>query len=246
MVTLAALTQEGYQHYNPHEEGGCIMKVLFGVSVLTALLGAANLEAATIFDGGTYDKTLYAAASNVNCGPDCQVSAARFSLAPGSNVITDVHWWGSYFPSLFTDDFTINIYNFISGNPSTIPVDTFNIGSSATRTYTGDNYTYNNAPIYAYDLVIPSTTLAAGDLYLLSILYNIPSGTSQDWGWSLGGSTGIAYTYTQNEGWHESAPNQFLAFYLTGPSSSVPEPSTMLLVACSLVGLWRARRKFTE
>jgi hypothetical protein len=221
------------------------MKVLLRLSVLTALLAAANLEAATIFDGGTYDNTLYAAASNVNCGPDCQVSAARFSLAPGSNVITDVHWWGSYFPSPFTDDFTINIYSFISGNPSTIPLDTFHIGSSAARTYTGINYTYNNAPIYSYDVVIPSTALIAGDPYLLSIVYNTPVGTNQDWGWSLGGSTAIAYTFTQNEGWHETAPNQYLAFYLTGPPS--PEPSTMLLVACTLlVGLWRSRKKFTE
>ena len=124
------------------------MKVLLGVSVLTALLAAANLEASTIFDGGTFDNTQYASASNVNCGPNCEVSGAEFSLAAGSNVITDVHWWGSYSPSPFTDDFTINIYNFVSGNPSTTPIDTFDIGSSATRTFTGDNYTYNDAPIY--------------------------------------------------------------------------------------------------
>src|SRR6266852_3182578 len=137
---------------------------------LLAILSGGTLGAATIFDGGTYDKTLYAAASNTNCGPDCQVSAAQFSLAPGMNVITDVHWFGSYFPAVFTDDFTINIFGFVSGNPSTIPADTFNIGSSATRTYTGDNYTYNSAPIYAYDVVIPATTLVPGNPYLLSIV----------------------------------------------------------------------------
>jgi len=223
------------------------MKVLLGVSVLTALLPAAKLEAATvtIFDAGTYDNTQYAAASNVNCGINCQVSGAQFSLAPGLNVITDVHWWGSYYPSAFTDDFTINIYNFVAGSPSTSPLDTFHIGSSATRTYTGVNYTYNDAPIYAYDVDIPSTTLTAGDMYLLSIVYNTPAGVTQDWGWSLGGSTAIAYTYTQVEGWNESSPNQYLAFYLTGPSSVVPEPSTLLLVGGSLFGIW-ARRKFTE
>lgn len=221
------------------------MKVRLGVSMLTALLVAGNLGATTIFDGGTYDNTLYAAASNVNCGPDCQVSAAQFTLAPGLNVITDIHWWGSYYPSPFTDDFTINIYNFISGSPSTTPVDTFDIGSSATRTYTGVNYTYNNAPIYAYDVDVPATTLVAGDPYLLSIVYNTPAGTTQDWGWSLGGSKAIAYTYTQNEGWLETDPNQFLAFYLTG-TFSVPEPSTVLLAGCSLLGLWRAKRKCTS
>jgi hypothetical protein len=220
------------------------MKVLFGVSALTALLAAANLQASIIFDGGTYDNTLYSASSNVNCGVDCQVSGAEFSLAAGSNVVTDVHWWGSYYPSVFTDNFTINIYNFVSGVPSTTPLDTFDIGSFATRTFTGDNYTYNSAPIYAYDVVIPSTALTAGDMYLLSIVYNTPVGTTQDWGWSLGGSTAIAYTYTQVEGWSETSPNQYLAFYLTGPSS-VPEPSTMVLLCCSLVGIWGARRKFT-
>src|SRR5580658_1880938 len=106
------------------------MKVLLRISALAASLVAANLEASILFDSGTYDVTTYAAASNVNCGPDCQVAAAQFSLAPGSNVITDVHWWGSYYPSVFTDDFTINIYPFVSGSPSTTPVDTFNIGSS--------------------------------------------------------------------------------------------------------------------
>jgi len=219
------------------------MKVLLGVSVLTALLAAANLEASTIFDGGTFDNTQYASASNVNCGPNCEVSGAEFSLAAGSNVITDVHWWGSYSPSPFTDDFTINIYNFVSGSPSTTPVDTFDIGSSATRTFTGDYYTYDDAPIYAYDVDIPSTTLIAGDMYLLSIVYNTPAGTTQDWGWSLGGSTAIAWTYTQVEGWTETSPNQYQAFYLTGPSP-VPEPSTMLLIGSSLVAIWVARRKF--
>ena len=64
------------------------MKVLLAVSVLTASLFAANLEASTIiFDGDTYDPTLYSAASNVNCGVNCQVSGAEFSLTAGSNVI---------------------------------------------------------------------------------------------------------------------------------------------------------------
>jgi hypothetical protein len=217
------------------------MKVLLGVSVLTAF--AVNLEAGVILDAGTYDTSQYAAASNVNCGVNCQVTAAEFSLAPGSNIITDIHWWGSYYPAPFTDDFTINIYNFVSGSPSTTPVDTFDIGNTATRTATGDVYTYNSAPIYKYDVVIPSTTLTAGDNYLLSIVYNTPVGVTQDWGWSLGGSTAIAWTYTLAEGWTETDPNQFLAFNLTGPSSSTPEPSTMLLVGCSLAGLWTARRK---
>ncbi|MGA7794567.1 MAG: hypothetical protein WCA19_16145, partial [Candidatus Acidiferrales bacterium] len=53
---------------------------------------------------------------------DCQVAGAQFSLTAGLNVITDVHWWGSYYPSPFTDNFTINIYNFVAGNPSTIPI----------------------------------------------------------------------------------------------------------------------------
>ena len=222
-------------------EGRRTTKVPLGVSALTVLLFTANLEANIIFNGGTYDDTQYAAASNVNCGVNCQVSAAEFSLAAGSNVVTDVHWWGSYSPSPFTDDFTINIYNFVSGEPSTSPVDTFDIGSSATRTSTGSNYTYNDAPIYEYDVDIPSTTLTAGDMYLLSIVYNTPVGTTQDWGWSLGGSTANAYTYTQVEGWSET--DQHLAFYLTGPSS-VPEPSSMPLAGCILVGIWWARRKF--
>ena len=219
------------------------MRSRLSVFTFLAVVSGGNLGAATIFDGGTYDITQYAAASNVDCGPDCQVAAAQFSLAAGLNVVTDVHWFGSYFPSLFVDDFTINIYAFSSGNPSTSPADTFNIGSSATRTYTGDNYTYNNAPIYAYDVVIPATTLVPGDPYLLSIVYNTPAGTSQDWGWSLGGSTAIAWTFTQNLGWDETSPNQFEAFSLTGPSA-VPEPASLLLLGSGLIGIIGcARRK---
>jgi hypothetical protein len=217
------------------------MRSILAVFAFLAILGG-TLGAATIFDGGTYDKTQYAAASNLNCGPDCQVSAAEFSLAPGTNVITDVHWFGSYYPAVFTDDFTINIFGFVSGNPSTIPSDTFHIGSSATRTYTGDNYTYNNAPIYAYDVVIPATTLVSGNPYLLSIVYNTPGSTSQDWGWSLGGSTAISWTYTQNEGWLETDPNQFLAFRLTGPAA-VPEPASVLLFVAGLIGIIAFGRK---
>jgi hypothetical protein len=217
------------------------MKVLFGVSALTALLFAGNLEASIIFNGGTYDNTLYAAASAVNCGTDCQVAGAQFSLAAGSNVITGVNWWGSYSPSPFTDNFTINIYNFVAGSPSTTPVDTFDIGSFATRTSTGVNYTYNDAPIYTYSVAIPSTALTPGAMYLLSIVYNTPNDSTQNWGWSLADSPAIAWTYTQVEGWTET--DQFLAFNLTGPS--VPEPSAMLLIGCSLIGIW-ARRKFTD
>ena len=211
------------------------MRSRLGVLVFLAIT-AGSLGAATIFDGGTYDKTLYAAASNTNCGPDCQVTAAQFLLVSGLNVITDVHWFGSYFPSVFQDNFTINIYNFVSGNPSTVPVNTFNIGSSATRTNTGDTYTFDGSPIYAYDVIVPATTLVPGDPYLLSIVYSTAAGTSQDWGWSLGGSTAIAWTFTQNLGWHETSPNQFLAFSLTGPAS-VPEPGSVVLLVSGLIAI---------
>jgi hypothetical protein len=218
------------------------MRSRLAVLVFLAILSGGTLGAATIFDGGTYDKTLYASASNTNCGPDCQVAAAQFSLAGGLNVITDVHWFGSYSPSVFPDNFTINIFGFVSGNPSTIPADTFNIGSTATRTSTGDNYTYNSAPIYAYDVVIPATTLVPGAPYLLSIVYNTAGDTSKDWGWCLGGSTAIGWSFTQNLGWDETSPNQFQAFSLTGPSS-VPEPASVLLLGSGLIGIIAGRRK---
>jgi hypothetical protein len=114
----------------------------------------------------------------------------NFVLMSGSNVITDIHWWGEYdkISPLAQDNFTIRIFQIVSGIPSGNFLYQNNVGN-VTRTNTGQKH--NVYDVFEYDVNIQASLLTPGDSYLLSIIND--SGTIGNyWYWetsNYGGET---------------------------------------------------------
>ncbi|MDX9971887.1 MAG: PEP-CTERM sorting domain-containing protein [FCB group bacterium] len=170
--------------------------------------------------------------------------AEDFVLAPGANVITDIHWWGSYISYLVPpegDDFTITIYD--TSPAGSVPgsvVYSDHVGA-VSRVDPGLNGV-GELPIYAYSLLVDPITLAADTTYWLEIV-NDTNGSM--WGWSTASYEGGSHGEYDGHWYREIAE---LAFNLTndgqndGQKGVVPEPASIALVGLGIAGL--ARRRF--
>ena len=166
-----------------------------------------------------------------------------------SSTITDIHWWGRYEGDFFTsdfiapDDFTIRIFHITAA----VPDPNFFIELTdldVQRTPTGDTF----IP-YAYSVDIEPITLMLDTPFLLSIVNNT-AGDPDWWQW------GAKVTNPDGNGVHRSADldpwikgsltgivtDYELAFQLT----TVPEPSTLLLVGMGIAGVGLLRRRFKK
>lgn len=112
----------------------------FFCAVLSAFMLVAHAD--VIYDNGGPDATVGGSDSTVfqSLNPDF-ASFDDFALSEGSNVITDIHWWGNYytfFSESLDDYFIIYIFGDDSGHPdlSSGPLYTID-GTAATREDTG-------------------------------------------------------------------------------------------------------------
>ena len=200
------------------------MKLKFAIFSLAI---AQLAGAATVFDNGA-PNLQNAAASDLGNG---FTSYENFILG-GTTTLRSVQWWGIYFPgnTASADSFTVSIYANNAGQPGSAVAGPLSV--AATRQVTS-NTVGGTWDLYLYDAVIPDTVLGAGT-YWLSIVNNTSGADS--WYWATSASSGDA---RQNTG----ALNLELAFNLSDTASTVPEPSTYLLSAAGLAGIFLAARR---
>jgi len=215
------------------------MRSIFGLTLATVVALVGTTHAGIIYDNGAPD-FVDGIASDADF-PNLVVD--DFILDPGSNVITDIHWWGIYaFGNTLPDDnFTISIFEQVAGVPTVVALHEFNVGSVG-RTNTGDSvYSYD---VYEYWVDIAPITLNANTTYYLGISNNTPL-SYDNWYWATS-SAGSGNSFGRPDagfGWG-TMPNDF-AFYLTDDANApIPEPATMSLLGMGLAGLaMRARRR---
>jgi hypothetical protein len=166
-------------------------------------------------------------------GSPFNAAADDFSLAAGSNVIRDIHWWGTY-GGTPSDAFSINIYNNNAGTVGSL-LTSVNV-VSLVRTATGS--TINDRAMYAYDAVVSDIVLTPATTYWLGISNTSGGSGSSAWAWVTSANSGNARQFSSGI-WGNST-NKALAFNLT---NDVPEPSTYVLAAMGVAALLAFKRR---
>ena len=206
-------------------------------SLLFAAIIALPAGAAPIVDQ-LFDSTQPGALSNQ--GPADQQVADDFSIA-SLIALGPLTWFGRYDGAIGTvdpTDFTIRIFSDQGGMPVEAPF--FEINVSVSPTVTGLDF--GGSPWFSYSADLGSPVLGTG-VYWLSILESdasTPLAGDSLWLW---GETGTVAQRSVRSAdatpWTLGSGNN-VAFTI---NSSVPEPSTWLLLGTGVLALGAARKR---
>ncbi len=203
-------------------------------AALLLALASAPASAAVVYNGGGPDQlgTLYAELP--------AMVAMSLTLAPGSSVVTDAHWWGGCYPATTcsdTPDFTLGYLADDNGKPGAVIVslDFGAANQTATGNVIGGPGGYDE---YAYNVTSPPFTgLTAGTQYWFFIEENNPE-PGGTWGAETTSTAPAGQLAAQfdvlSPGAWTIMPEQ-LAFNLT--FTAVPEPSTWAMMILGFAGL---------
>jgi len=214
------------------------------VFLVLVLLGFGRAGAAVIFDNGTP----LPPGGLVGFTSDFEVNFQRaddFTLAPGMNTIRTIHWWGlNSDAGDLSNDFTIRIFDDVSGTPSISSFQTVFQGTAQRELVS----VHDPDDRFFFSASIPDLTLPANTQHWISIVNQSPSSAGSGWSWAASSTTGdTVFRNNDGDSWNTSSQRS-AAFFLTDDlpvtAAPVPEPASFALF--SLVALATAileRRK---
>jgi hypothetical protein len=157
-------------------------------------------------------------------------SGDKFTLSTDA-VITDIEWWGVYFPGTpdtIDDCFTLRVFSLVGTSPEREPL----ISLAVDPARSGPAYVPGAGNVYDYVSSAPDIHLDAGT-YVLSIVNDTP-GNVPHWHWATSHDlTGYSWVRsTDGDSW--SLASDELAFNIRG--EAVPEPGSIVLLVIGLSG----------
>jgi hypothetical protein len=193
------------------------------IALVLAWAGTTNAQF-VIYDNGA---TLQ---GGVASDPDLQrFVASDFVLAPGANVITDIHWTGLYGgTTAIADNFTIQFFADVGGSPAIAPFVSLPIADPG-RT--------EMAPFFSYSVDVAPIPLAPNTPFWLSIFNDTPGGIEDSWFWGAEFSPDPDNSVVRTDQTSMWSPLEFdarLDFQLTG----VPLPAALPLLVVGLLTLF--------
>src|SRR5262245_51431716 len=166
----------------------------------------------------------------------CCPLADDFRLA-GPSTVTELKWWGSYFGNLLqNDNFQIALYRDAIARGST-PFISFS--GEVSRTATALHETIGGV-IYEYSFQLATPLELDRDItYFFSVSNERdgPFGDNGLWFWQSAMAESFWFR-DRSLNWVQDSRGQGLAFQVIG----VPEPATLLLLACGIMCLSVRRR----